>query len=142
MKPLGKIVFAVVVLSAAACSIKPITQESIRATPEYKLSFSVDRPYQQVFADLLDNTRSCFSRVVTQEQLYVAGKKDIGAKTANIIVEHLYAKLEHNVHFMIDLKSESTNKTAVVAYISDSGEEAKVNAVKAWANNSNKECEV
>ncbi len=127
-------------LSIGACSIKPITEKSIRATPTFKISFNVDRPYQQVFADFLDNTRECFSRKSTQEQLFVSGQRDNGKKTAYIKVEHIFAKLEHNVHFLIDLTSESKNKTAVTAYTSESGGEDNVMAVKLWADKNNKTC--
>jgi len=140
MKASNRLILLVVGLSVSACSIKPITVESIRATPTYKVSFSVDRPYQQVFADLLDNTRECFSRKPTQDQLFVTGKKNNGNKIANIQVVYVYGKLEQNVHFMMDLKSESSKKTTVTAYTSERNASGKVNAVKLWANNESKAC--
>lgn len=126
----------------SACTVKPITQDSIREAPAHKISFSVDRPYQQVFADVLDNTRNCFSRQPTQDQLFVTGKKDNGKKTANIRVELVYAKKSHDVHFMVDLVSDSANKTTVTAYTSDNDAKGNVDAVKLWAANKSKACVV
>ena len=124
----------------SACTVKPITQDSIRSAPAHKVSFSVDRPYQQVFADVLDNTRNCFSRKPTQDQLFVTGKKDIGKKTANVRVELVYAKKSHDVHFMIDLVSNSANKTTVNVYTSDDDAKGNVDAVKLWVTNKSKAC--
>jgi len=135
-----RLILLIAVLSLSACAIKPITEDGLRSTAVVEDSFSVNRAYQEVFKDLLENTRNCFSRQATQDQLYVSGEKVIADKTATIRVVYLYGNNEKNVHFLIDLEADDTEKTTVKTYSADSGLESSVKAVKLWANKKNKQC--
>jgi len=137
------LVCLILVVFSTACSLKPITKETVRSNAEYQLEFTVDKPYQQVFADLLANTKACYLlKPTSSEQLTVDGKRNNGKKSANITVEHVYAMAEHEVYLLIDLVSNTDNSTGVVAYTSDYSARKRINAVKAWATSNDKSCQV
>lgn len=126
-----------------ACSVKPITKQSVRENPEYQLEFSVQKPYQQVFADILANTKACYLlKPTSSEQLTVDGKRNNANKTANITVEHVYAMAEQEVYLMVDLVSKSESETVVTAYTSDYSARTRVDVVKAWVISNEKACKV
>ena len=124
----------ILILLLTACAA-PVTKESIRSHAAYSTTHAVNQPYQKVFASLLKQSRNCYLNKPTDTQLTLVGNKNNGAKTANITLEYVYAKLEHDVIVMIDLKRESVDKTTVNVYTSRKNEKSKVDVVKKWIDN-------
>ena len=128
-------------LGLSAC-VAPITKDQLRQESNHKVSFEVKRPYQQVFSDLLAQTRSCYLDKAQVRQITVVGNRDNGKKTANITVEEVYAMAEHDSYLVIDLVSKNKNLTQVSAYASTVKAKNEVKSVKTWALENSKKCNV
>ncbi|MDH3326541.1 MAG: hypothetical protein OEM38_07485 [Gammaproteobacteria bacterium] len=123
------ILMSLVVLTA--CS-GPITKESIRQNPAYATTFSVKQSYQQVFDNLLKQSRTCYLNQPTTKQLTVVGSRDNGTKTANITLEYVYAMAEHDVILMLDMTYEADKQTLVNVYASHKGDKNKADIIGKW----------
>jgi len=121
--------------------VAPITKDQLRQHSSYKVDFEINKPYQQVFSDLLRQTRVCYLNKPTKRQITVVGNRDNGKKIGNIMVEEVYAMAEHDAYLLIDVVSKTENLTTVSAYISAKAQE-EVDSVKAWATENSKECHV
>lgn len=135
------LILAICFLALSAC-VAPITKDHLRQNAGHKVDFEVKRPYQQVFSQLLAQTRSCYLNKAQVRQITVVGNRDNGRKTANITVEEVYAMAEHDAYLVIDLISKNENLTKVSAYISTIKAKNEVNSVKTWALENSKECSV
>lgn len=124
-----------------AC-VAPITKDQLRQQASYKVDFEVKRPYQEVFSDLLAQTRTCYLNKEQKRQITVVGNRDNGLKTGNITVEEVYAMAEHDAYLVIDLASKNKNLTQVSAYIATSNAQKEVNSVKSWALGESKTCDI
>ncbi|HFE37151.1 MAG TPA: hypothetical protein ENK06_01865 [Gammaproteobacteria bacterium] len=135
------LILSCILLGLGACTA-PITKDQLRKQPAQKSSFEVDKPYQQVFAGLLKQTRACYLNKPTVHQITVVGNRDNGEKTANITIEEVYAMAEHDAYLMIDLVSKGKNMTQVSVYASKTDAKNEVKSVKAWALQGSQQCDV
>ena len=133
-------------LALSAC-VAPMTKDQLRQHASNKVDFEVNRPYQQVFSDLLGQTRLCYLNKEQKRQITVVGNRDNSLKTANIIVEEVYAMAGHDAYLVIDLMSKNENLTQVSAYVastyfSNNSARNEMMSVKAWALQENNKCDV
>jgi len=128
-------------LGLSAC-VAPITKDQLRQESSHKVDFEVKRPYQQVFSQLLAQTRSCYRDKSQVRQITIVGNRDNGKKTANITVEEIYAMAEHDAYLVIDVVSKKDNLTQVSAYASTVKAKDEVRSVKSWALENSKKCNV
>ena len=131
---------AIMTVLLMSCATPPITKEYIRNNPVEKSAFIVNKPYQEVFATLLAQSRACYRDTPFKEQLIVSGNRNNADKNANISISHVYAMAEQDVYIMIDLSAMSPNQTSVVAYTSDAKARAKLKIIKQWALDNSKKC--
>ena len=128
-------------LALSAC-VAPITKDQLRQHASNKVDFEVNRPYQQVFSDLLGQTRSCYLNKEQKRQITVVGNRDNSLKTANITIEEVYAMAGHDAYLVIDLMSKNENLTQVSAYVASGKARNEMMSVKAWALQENNKCDV
>ena len=129
------------ILFLSAC-IAPISKEELRHQANYKIDFEVERPYQQVFSDLLAQTRTCYLNKPQVRQITVVGDRDNALKTAIITVEEVYAMAGHDAYLVIDVTSKNENLTQVSAYLSRGKDAKEVSSIKSWAKKENNTCDV
>ncbi len=132
--------FLVAVL-VVGCSA-PITKESVRQDSAYKTSFVVSQPYQQVFDVLLKRSQACYLDRPNSKQLTLVGNRDNGKKTANIVLEYVYAMAEHDVILLVDIRAQQdaqtlpaktqAAKTQVNVYASRKGDVKKADVFEKW----------
>ena len=128
-------------LGLNAC-VAPITKDQLRQESSHKVDFEVNQPYQQVFSQLLAQTRSCYRDKPQVRQITVVGNRDNGKKTANITIEEVYAMAGHDAYLVIDVVSKKDNLTQVSAYASTVKAKDEVRSVKSWALENSKKCHV
>ena len=128
-------------LGFAACTA-PITKDHLREQAPHKVNFEIDQPYQQVFSDLLAKTRACYLNKPTVRQITVVGNRDNGKKTANIIIEEVYAMAERDAYLLIDIVSKTKNLTQVSVYASTVKAKNEIESVKSWALQGSDKCDV
>jgi len=128
-------------LGLSAC-VAPITKDQLRQNSKHTVDFEIKRPYQQVFSQLLAQTRKCYLDKPQVRQITVVGNRDNGKKTANITVEEVYAMAEHDAYLVIDVVSKNENLSQVSAYVSTVKAKDEVDSVKSWVLQNSKECKV
>jgi len=124
-------------LFLGACS-GPITKENIRLSSAYSTTFSIEQPYQKLFAEILAKSRACYLNTPTKTQLTLVGSRNNADKTANITLEYVYAMAEHDVILMIDFLSEQDNSTKITVFASNKSDKKKADIVRDWLTTSGK----
>jgi len=130
---------ALILCFFVACTA-PISKKVLREKPAYSVKFEVNKQYQRIFQSLLDQTRACYLHKPLKHQITVVGKRNNADKTANIVVEHVYAMANHDAYLMIDFKSLDEGRTEVEVYTSDSQANKEVDGIKSWATSSDTQC--
>lgn len=128
-------------LVMTACSA-PITKDHLRQQASEKTQFEVAKPYQQVFAKILSQTRACYSQKPSVRQITVVGLRDNGKKTANVVVKEVYALAGEDAYLVIDVVSKTRVLTQVSVYASQNAAKKEVESVKSWALEGSEQCDV
>jgi len=128
-------------LIMAGCSA-PITKDHLRQQASERTQFEVAKPYQQVFATILSQTRACYSQRPSVRQITVVGLRDNGKKTANVVVEEVYALTGRDAYLVIDVVSKSEVLTQVSVYASPNAAMKDVKSVRSWVLEGSEQCDV
>ena len=118
----------------------PVTKDNIRTLAAEKTTFEVNKPFQQVFANMMSASKQCYLYKHTREQMTVAGEKNNRDKTANIRIEHIYAMKPHEMYIMVDVKSLTDNKTQVDVYNKDESAKDSLKNYQIWATKKPDKC--
>jgi hypothetical protein len=128
-------------LFLGACSA-PVTKQTLREQGGNKVTFSVQQPYQDVFATILNQTRQCLFYTPMEQQLYVNGKKNNRELSASVYVMLVYGKLNEEAFMLVDVEALGEQSTQVTAYYANNHAKKHALAVENWTSGESLECEV
>ncbi len=112
---------------------EPVTEENIRINSAHKTTFEIEKPFQDVFANLMSASKQCYLDKAFVEQITVAGEKNNSNKTGNIRIEHVYAMKPHEMYIMVDITSVDANKSTVTVYNADDAAQESLENYQQWA---------
>ena len=119
---------------------EPVTKNNIRDGVTNIVSFEVNKPFQTVFSNLMSASNKCFLDQPFNEQITVWGERNNSNNTANIRIQHVYAKKSREMYIMVDIASIGDKQSKVSVYSPDSNAVESMKRYKTWANNKPETC--
>ena len=104
--------FVLVLMTLASVACAPVTETSLRAEKKQVRTFTVDKPYQQVFQNLLDNSRLCFLKQPITNQFTVTGTRVNRDKRGEVVVAEVWSMKERSVFLLIDVEAVNDQQSA------------------------------